>query len=394
MFETDQPFSFSLVVYKIALVMDPKVKLRQNGPLSTLTDVELDNMIMSAEVFGRLVSMMIRMGHSVNCKLDRCSIEPEEDARQEEVDMENQPVFQMMTQSASPEYTTDVTLRNVTMSAGVFRRVVNMVIQSGHPVNWELWFCSIEHKEDARHMTMKNQPTLQMVAPDLASLDYSTHITLRSMTMSAGVFRRLVSMVVRSGHSVNCELWFCTIEPEEDERQLQVDMENQHALQMGALQPASPGFTTHISLSWMTISTGVFRRLISMLVQSRHSINCTFRVCKITTEEDVRQLEGEMKNKSALQVVVPQSALPEYTTSIKTDGVTMSAETFRCLLSIVIHSGHSVDCQLQNCKIEPEADVKQLLEEMENQPALKVTELIDDKVSDFKKWHIEFKINE
>ncbi|WAQ93890.1 hypothetical protein MAR_006361 [Mya arenaria] len=66
--------------------------------------------------------MMIRLGHSVNCKLDRCSIEPEEDARQLEVDMENQPVLQTL-QPASPIYTTNVTLRNVTMSAGVFRQL-------------------------------------------------------------------------------------------------------------------------------------------------------------------------------------------------------------------------------------------------------------------------------
>ncbi|WAR30740.1 hypothetical protein MAR_033282 [Mya arenaria] len=350
----------------------------KDGPLSTLTNVKLGNMIISEGTFRRLISIVIQSGHSVNCELKGCTIEPEEDVRQLQVEMENQAALQMVVlQPVSADYTTHIAIRKTTMSAGEFRRLVSIVIQSGHSVNCELWGCILVPDEDVRQLQveMENQSALQMVALQPVSADYTTHITIGETTMSAGEFRRLVSIVIQSGHSVNCELWHCTIEPEEDVRQLQVEMENQSALQMVVLQPVSADYTTHIAIRESTMSAGEFRRLVSIVIQSGHSVNCELGRCTIEPEEDVRQLQVEMENQSALQMVVLQPVSADYTTHITIEETTMSAGEFRRLVSIVIQSGHSVNCELWHCTIEPEEDVRQLQVEMENQSALQMVAL-------------------
>ncbi|XP_052788048.1 uncharacterized protein LOC128222913 isoform X2 [Mya arenaria] len=357
---------------------DDSLSPNLDGPLSTLTNVKLGNMIISEGTFRRLISIVIQSGHSVNCELKGCTIEPEEDVRQLQVEMENQAALQMVVlQPVSADYTTHIAIRKTTMSAGEFRRLVSIVIQSGHSVNCELWGCILVPDEDVRQLQveMENQSALQMVALQPVSADYTTHITIGETTMSAGEFRRLVSIVIQSGHSVNCELWHCTIEPEEDVRQLQVEMENQSALQMVVLQPVSADYTTHIAIRESTMSAGEFRRLVSIVIQSGHSVNCELGRCTIEPEEDVRQLQVEMENQSALQMVVLQPVSADYTTHITIEETTMSAGEFRRLVSIVIQSGHSVNCELWHCTIEPEEDVRQLQVEMENQSALQMVAL-------------------
>ncbi|WAR16250.1 hypothetical protein MAR_030844, partial [Mya arenaria] len=188
------------------------------------------------------------------------------------------------------------------ISAGAFRRLVSIVIQSGHAVGFLLSGCTIEHGEDVRQVGMENQSTLQLVAQQPFSSDCTTHIKLDNTTIAAGAFRRLVSIVIQSGHSVNCELSCCTIEPEEDVRQLQVGMENQSALQLVALQPVSSDYTTRITLDCTTIAAGVFRRLVSIVIQSGRSVNCELSRCKIKPEEDVGQLQVEIENRSAVKL--------------------------------------------------------------------------------------------
>ncbi|WAR31100.1 hypothetical protein MAR_033642 [Mya arenaria] len=354
--------------------------------------------------------------------------------------MENQPALQMVAlQAVSADYTTHITLLNTTMSAGVFKRLVSIVIQSGHSVNCELWHCTIEPEEEVRQLQvemenqpalqmlwrctiepeeevrqlqveMENQPALQMVALQAVSADYTTHITLHDTTMSAGVFKRLVSIVIQSGHSVdckllrctiepeeesghsvNCELWDCTIEPEEEVRQLQVEMENQPALQMVALQAVSADYTTHITLLDTTMSAGVFKRLVSIVIQSGHSVNCKLWRCTIEPEEEVRQLQVEMENQPALQMVALQAVSADYTTHITLHDTTMSAGVFKRLVSIVIQSGHSVNCKLWRCTIEPEEEVRQLQVEMENHPAVKL--LTPFRLDVRNSWSIEFNVN-
>ncbi|WAR16271.1 hypothetical protein MAR_030865, partial [Mya arenaria] len=182
------------------------------------------------------------------------------------------------------------------MSAGAFRRLVRFVIQSGHYVNCVLSGCTIKPEEDVQQLQvgMENQSALQLVALQPVSSDYRTNITLR-----------LVSIVMQSGCSVNCKLSRCKIEPEEDVRQLQVEMENQSALQMVALQPVTADYTPHITLWLLTMSAEVFRRLVSSVIQSGRFVNCQLWWCTIKHEEDVRQLQVEMENHSAVKLVKP-----------------------------------------------------------------------------------------
>ncbi|WAR16273.1 hypothetical protein MAR_030895, partial [Mya arenaria] len=245
------------------------------------------------------------------------------------------------------------------ISAGAFRRLVSIVIQSGHSVDCELCGCTIEHEEDVRQLQVEieNQSALQLVAQQPVSSDYTTHITLYRTTIAAGAFRRLVSIVIQSGHSVNFELTDCTIEPEEDVRQLQVEMENQSALLLVNLQPVASDYTTHITLVHTTIAAGEFRRLVSIVIQSGHSVNCELHECTIKPEEDVRQLQVEMENQSALQL-----------------------------------SGHYVNCVLHGCTIKPEEDRRQLQVVIENHSAVKLVtpffqlDFCDD-------WSVEFDVN-
>ncbi|WAR16300.1 hypothetical protein MAR_030894, partial [Mya arenaria] len=259
------------------------------------------------------------------------------------------------------------------ISAGAFKRLVRFVIQSGHYVYCNLSECTIEHEEDVRQLQveMENQSALQLVAQQPFSSDYTTRITLKNTTIAAGAFRRLVSIVIQSGHYVYCNLSECTIEHEEDVRQLQVEMENQSALQLVAQQPFSS--TTRITLKNTTIAAGAFRRLVSIVIQSGHYVNCELSGCTIEHEEDVRQLQVEMENQSALQLVAQQPFSSDYTTYITLRNTTIAAGAFRRLVSIVIQSGHSVNCELNECTIKPEEDVRQLQVEMENQSPLQLS---------------------
>ncbi|XP_052788491.1 uncharacterized protein LOC128223240 [Mya arenaria] len=351
-------------------------------------------MIISEGTFRRLISIVIQSGHSVNCKLKRCTIKPEENVRQLQVEMENQSALQMVAlQPVSADYETHITIKDTTMSAGEFRRLVSIVIQSGHSVNCELLHCTIEPDEDVRQLQleMENQSALQMVALQPVSADYTTHITIEDTTMSAGEFRRLDSIVIQSGHYVNCELDACTIEPEEDVRQLQVEMENQSALPMVALQPVSADYTTHIAIVDTIMSAGELRRLVSIVIQSGHSVNCELWHCTIEPEEDVRQLQVEMENQSALPMVALQPVSADYTTHITIVDTIMSAGELRRLVSIVIQSGHSVNCELWLCTIEPDEDVRQLQMEMENMSAVKLVRPFQ--LDEFHYWSVEFNVN-
>ncbi|WAR16269.1 hypothetical protein MAR_030863, partial [Mya arenaria] len=324
-------------------------------------------------VLRRLVRFVIQSGRSVDCELSDCTIKPEEDARQLQVEMENQSPLQLVAlQPVSSDYTTHITLDDTIMSEGVFRRLVRFVIQSGHSVNCDLSGCTIEHEEDVRQLQveMENQSALQLVALQPVSSDYTTHITLDNTSMSAGVFRRLVSIVIQSGHSVKCEISWCSIKPVKD--------------------PFSSDYTTYITLENTTIAAGAFRRLVRFVIQSGHSVNCELSGCTIEHEEDVRQLQVEMENQSALQLVALQPVSSDYTTHITLHHTTIAKGVFRRLVRFVIQSGHSVNCKLYMCTIEPEEDVRQLQVEMENHSAVKlVTFLLEFSCY----WSVEFNVN-
>ncbi|WAQ94571.1 hypothetical protein MAR_007042 [Mya arenaria] len=359
--------------------MENQPGLQMVAPLPASPDyrafISLSCTPISAGIFKRLVSMVIQARHDVFFHLDKCTIESEDDVMQ--MKMENQPGLQMVALlPASPGYTIKIKLAWMKVPAGMFKRLVSMMIQARHSVNCELGKCTIESDEDVRQMAveMDNQPGLQKVAPLPASLDYTTHITLTTTTMAAGMLKRLVSMVIQARHSVKCMVSNCTIESEEDVRQMAVEMENQPGLQKVAPLPESPGYTKDITLQYTPMSAGMFKRLVSMVIQVRHSVNCTFDGCRIQSEEDVRQMKVRTENQPTLQMVDPLSTSPDYTAAIRLLRLTVSAGMFKHLVSMVIQARHSVNCTLEHCTIQSEEDVRQMTAETENQPALQMVD--------------------
>ncbi|WAQ94488.1 hypothetical protein MAR_006959 [Mya arenaria] len=241
------------------------------------TRIALVKMTVSAGMFMRLVSVVLQSGHYVEYTLEECIIE----------DVINQPALQMVTPHlALPGYTTHIKLKNVKVPARVFRRLVSVMIQSGHSVNCRLTECSIEEDNGKPLDEMGNQP-----APQFASRNFTTHIMLRKMTLSADVFRRFVSLVIQSGQSVHCDLVYCIIK-----------MDNQPAPKVVLGQPASPEFTSHFMLNRVTVSAGLVRRFVSMVLQSKHTVHCELKYCTILPVEEVLQLQIEMEKLPAPQV--------------------------------------------------------------------------------------------
>ncbi|XP_052812236.1 uncharacterized protein LOC128239834 [Mya arenaria] len=355
---------------------DDSLNSNQNGQV--LTDVVLENTLMSAEVFRRFVRMMIESRHSLKSSLLNCTIEPEEDVGQLYMEL-------VTPKSVSTDCTTQLLFKKVSMSAGALRGLISMVIQSQNGLDCELLDCTIIPEEDSRqgHVEMENQPVSQTMASQVASTDYTIHIRLRDMTLSAGTFRSIVSVVIQSQHSLDCKLLDCTIETVDDMTQLEIEMET--TPHMIAPKPASTDYTTHILLHDMTISAGAFRLLVSMVLQSQHSLDCMLWDCKVETEKE------EMENQPYLKMVAPLPVPTDYATHIHLKEVTMSPEAFSCLVSRVILSQRSVDCVVYDCTIEPEEDLRELEEDMKNQPALKMVKFYPVEPSN--KWFIEFNVN-
>ncbi|XP_052796392.1 uncharacterized protein LOC128228885 [Mya arenaria] len=356
---------------------DDSLGYNMDGPLSNLTHVSLKNIVMSAGMLRRFLSMVIQTRHSVVYTLYDFTIDSEDDVGQMEMETENQPGLQMVGPlHAPPDYKTKIILVQTTVSAGMFTRLVRMVIQARHSVNCKLIYFTIESEEDVRQMEVEtdDQPGLQMVGPLPAPPDYTTKFTFYNITMSAGMFKCFVSMVIQTRHSVNCTLGDCTIESEEDVRQMAVEMENQFGLQMVGPLPASFDYTTEITLKLTTVSAGMFKRLVRMVIQARHSVICTLDHCIIESEEDVRQMEVKMENQPGIQMMAPMPGSPDYTTNITLSNARMSAGMFKRLVSMVVQARHSMICTLDHCIIESEEDVRQMAVEMENQSGLQMVD--------------------
>ncbi|XP_052797549.1 uncharacterized protein LOC128229761 isoform X2 [Mya arenaria] len=333
------------------------------GTHATLSYLKLKNVHMPSEVFMRLVSMVIQLGHKANCTLSNCTVDEDIIQLQEEVG--NQPALQVVAPQPTA-YEKCILFSSVTMSAGMFRRLVSVVTQSGHPVQFEVKECTIEEDIKQLQKEIGSLTALQVVAPQPASPDYQTHIWLSNVTISAGMFWRLVSVVIQPGHSVYFTLDRCTIA--EDIEQLEEEFGNQLLHKMVATQPASTDYKTCIRLFGIAMSAGMFRRLVSVVIQSEHSVECLVSEC--TLDEDIKQLHEEVGNKSALQVVTQQPASPDYKINIFLMNMTMSARMYMRLVSAVKLSGHSVDFEVNECTIHD--DIKQLQEELENPTALQV----------------------
>ncbi|XP_052785919.1 uncharacterized protein LOC128221360 [Mya arenaria] len=202
-------------------------------------------------------------------------------------------------------YLTEVILGNILMSAGVFRRIISMAIQSGDYVSYDLENCTIEPEEDEmqQEVDIENRPAFQIEAPDPFSTDDHPYITLERMTMSAGELRRLISMVIHSGLALHCEIVYCTITPEEDERQLTMDIKTQPALQMVGLRPSFTDITQHIKFVGMSMPIGMLISIFSMMNQSQNTVK--FELVDTYTEEpdeDVRELQVDIENQPAFNL--------------------------------------------------------------------------------------------
>ncbi|XP_052801248.1 uncharacterized protein LOC128231975 [Mya arenaria] len=343
----------------------PQVMTPQAASTDYRTHITLRSMEISAKVFSCLVSVVLQSGHSVDFTLDECTIE--EDIKQVQEEMGDQPALLMMTpQTTSADYITYITLRSMEISAKVFSCLVSVVLQSGHSVDFTLDECTIEEDIKQVQDEMGDQPALLVMTPQAASTDYRTHITLRSMEISAKVFSCLVSVVLQSGHSVDFTLDECTIE--EDINQVQDEMGDQPALLVMTPQTTSTDYITHIILRSMNISAKVFSCLVSVVLQSGLDIIFTLNGC--TIEEDINQVQDEMGDQPALLVMTPQTTSADYITHIILRSMNISAKVFSCLVSVVLQSGHTVYFTLDECTIEE--DIKQVQEEMGDQPALLV----------------------
>ncbi|XP_052797932.1 uncharacterized protein LOC128229999 [Mya arenaria] len=342
-----------------------------------LARVQLKNMLIPASLFRRLVKTVIQSGHEVNCTLEDCELEHEEDLTQLQAEMENQPAIQMVApkpNSACFKKVFDLSIS--AMSERTFRCLVSMMIESRHSGRCNLRNCTITPKEDVRNVPeeTENQATIQMVASQTASPDYLTFIYLNDVAMSERTFRCIVSMMVESRHSGKCTLRNCTLTPEEDVRNVLVETENQATIHMVASQTALPDYKTHFRLFNVAMSAGTFRCLVSMTLRPRHFVECKLFKCTIKAEEDVRPMQEEMENQHALQAVAPQKTEPCYETFIKSHCVTMPAKVVRNLVSMLIQSGHAGRHEIHYCKIEPEEDYDQLQTEMENRAAFWLTQ--------------------
>ncbi|WAQ94730.1 hypothetical protein MAR_007201, partial [Mya arenaria] len=414
-----------------------------------LARVQLKNMLIPASLFRRLVKTVIQSGHEVNCTLEDCELEHEEDLTQLQAEMENQPAIQMVApkpNSACFKKVFDLSIS--AMSERTFRCLVSMMIESRHSGRCNLRNCTITPKEDVRNVPeeTENQATIQMVASQTASPDYLTFIYLNDVAMSERTFRCIVSMMVESRHSGKCTLRNCTLTPEEDVRNvlvetenqatihmaeedvrpMQEEMENQHALQAVAPQKTEPCYETFIKSHCVTMPAKVVRNLVSMLIQSGHAGRHEIHYCKIEPEEDYDQLQTEMENRAAfwltqqpvandyatkacsveeekdvsqlmdemenepvLQVFDELPTAPDYVKCIKILFSTLSASVVNCLNNMVRTSKHHVDWKLLDCIIEPREDVRQLLMEMEDNSAIKVSSYIGENG----KWNITLNEN-
>ncbi|WAR04726.1 hypothetical protein MAR_020095, partial [Mya arenaria] len=276
------------------------------------------------------------------------------------------------------------------------------MLQSGHGVRITLTECTIEGDIRPLPERLGGQTAVQGVAPQLASMLYGIYIRFEKMTVSADVFMRLVLVKLQSEHGASFTLTECTIEgdirqlpervggqtavqglqPEHDAfftliectiegdiRQLPERVGGKTAVQGVAPQLASMSNRIYIRFEKMTVPADVFMRLVLL------GHDASFTLIECTIEGDIRQLQERVGDQTAVQGVAPQLALHAYTTnrSISLKNVIVPAEVLRGLVSVMLQSvRRRVDCELQNCAIEPVEEVRKLQVEMWHQPAIHV----------------------
>ncbi|WAQ94507.1 hypothetical protein MAR_006978, partial [Mya arenaria] len=237
-----------------------KVVTQEPAFFDTQPIISLEKMTVPADVFTLLVPVM-SCGHGLLFALIECTLEGE--IIEEHVRVGNQTVLQVETQQPATSHNPScIVLRKMTVSADMFRRLVIVVLQSEYKVGFQISGCTIEgdirelHEKvgdqaalqaghhvictlteckiegDTKHLHENegDQTALQVEAPQPASSGYITTIELKTVIVPAEVLRGLVSVVIQHEHRVCCELKNCTIEPVEEVRKLQVEMEDQPAI--------------------------------------------------------------------------------------------------------------------------------------------------------------------
>ncbi|XP_052793264.1 uncharacterized protein LOC128227095 [Mya arenaria] len=203
-----------------------QVETQQPATSHNPSCIVLRKMTVSADMFRRLVIVVLQSEYKVGFQISGCTIEG--DIRELHEKVGDQAALQVEApQPASSGY---ITLNKMTVSADVFRRLVLVVLQAGHHVICTLTECKIEGDTKHLHENEGDQTALQVEAPQPASSGYITTIELKTVIVPAEVLRGLVSVVIQHEHRVCCELKNCTIEPVEEVRKLQVEMEDQPAI--------------------------------------------------------------------------------------------------------------------------------------------------------------------
>ncbi|XP_052804562.1 uncharacterized protein LOC128234390 [Mya arenaria] len=332
--------------------------------------IRFEKMTVSADVFMRLVLVKLQSEHGASFTLTECTIEG--DIRQLPERVGGQTAVQgVAPQLASMSNITYIYLEKMTVSADVFMRLVLVKLQPEHDAFFTLIECTIEG--DIRQLPERvgGKTAVQGVAPQLASMSNRIYIRFEKMTVPADVFMRLVLVKLQSEHGASFTLTECTIEG--DIRQLPERVGGQTAVQGVAPQLALMLNITDIRFEKMTVSADVFMRLVLVMLQLGHDASFTLIEC--TIEGDIRQLQERVGDQTAVQGVAPQLALHAYTTnrSISLKNVIVPAEVLRGLVSVMLQSvRRRVDCELQNCAIEPVEEVRKLQVEMWHQPAIHV----------------------
>ncbi|WAQ94505.1 hypothetical protein MAR_006976, partial [Mya arenaria] len=274
-----------------------------DGSHFTLDHLILKNVRMLAGEYMRL----LKYGIGKFFTLTECTIEG--DIRELHEDVGNQAALQgEASQSASSGYVPIISLEKMTVSADVFMRLVLVVFQSGHDLNFWFTECTIEGDIRELHEDVSNQAALQGEASQSASSGYVTFFNLEKVTVSADVFMRLVLVVSQSGREVNFTLTECTIEGDirelhekvGDQTALQGDIRELHekvgdqtVLQVVAPQPAFYGYREcwDIRLNKVILPAEVLRGLVRVVLQSGRRVNCIIKECTIEPVEEVRKLQ-------------------------------------------------------------------------------------------------------
>ncbi|XP_052786587.1 uncharacterized protein LOC128221931 [Mya arenaria] len=218
----------------------------------------------------------------------------------------------------------DLSLGKIRMSEEQFRRLSLSFIQAGG-TSLKLWDCSIEPEDDVPQP--QNECEQQVV-----SSECTTCISLGFVTITVEGFIRLIDYVTRCGHSVDCDLYFFTLESN--------PAVEQPVLTMLGPQPISADYTTELKLSCIEMSTEQMCQIIGRINQLNHSVTLKLERCTEISDE-----YNPLRN----QMVPPPNTSLNYTKHITIEGMKISETLCLYVASSAIYYGYT--CEISYCDI-------------------------------------------